>query len=236
MRTKKPKPEIIISSPEEPTLEKVVSHEIQDYKNFAFNKNMMSVAIGLIMATAFQKTVTGVSDYLIMPIVNYLAGKTGDDWRKWVIHPVNGMNIELGHLLGTILDFVILTIVLYFIYQFILKRICPDLTVGQPNPLAPNQPIVPTTSVQNKKNEKNHSNIQNWPDLRVSHAWVESLGFVLQPRPTNHFYAETVYKRGDLTLLYYGPLSMWSFKDEKTTDYITMEHILKRVEASDNPC
>ena len=115
------KPEtVIVPVPEEPTLEKVVNHEIQDYKNFAFNKNMIAVAIGLIMATSFQKTVTGISDFLIMPIVNYFAGVTNGDWRKWVVHPVNGMNVELGHLLGSILDFVILTLVLYFIYQFIL--------------------------------------------------------------------------------------------------------------------
>ena len=157
MRRKKipptPEPVIIV---QKPTVESIVDQEFQDYKNFAFNKNMMSVAIGLIMATAFQKTVTGISDFLIMPIVNYFIGKTGEDWRKWVIHPTHGMNIEIGHLIGAIVDFVILTLVLYIIYQFILKRICPELTISQPNPLAPNQPIpVPKEEIVQIKKDGN---------------------------------------------------------------------------------
>ena len=105
--------------------------EFQDYKNFAFNRNMLGVAIGLILATAFQKTVSGISDYLIMPIVNYFVIGTGDDWRKWVAHPVPGMYLEIGRLIGTMVDFVILTLVLYFIWAKIMKRIWPDLEINK---------------------------------------------------------------------------------------------------------
>ena len=105
--------------------------EFQEYKNFAFNRNMMGVAIGLILATAFQKAVSGISDYLIMPFVNYLVVGTGGDWRTWVAHPVPGMNLEVGRLIGTMIDFVILTLVLYFIWAKIMKRIWPELELNK---------------------------------------------------------------------------------------------------------
>lgn len=113
-----------ISHPAEPILDK----ELQDYKQFAFNKNMMVVAIGLIMATAFQKTVTGISDFVIMPIVNYFVNgaKSSTNWREMKIHPLEGMNIELGHMIGSLLDFIILTLVLFVIWKIVIKRLWPD--------------------------------------------------------------------------------------------------------------
>lgn len=104
-----------------------IDKEIQGYSNFAFNQNMMQVAIGLILVAAFQKTVTAVSDYAIMPIVNYFVNATNGNWRDWEISPLPGMNLELGHLIGALLDFTILTILLYFIYTKIVKRIWPNL-------------------------------------------------------------------------------------------------------------
>lgn len=104
-----------------------IEKEFKEYKEFAFNNNMIKVAIGLILANAFQKSVSGISDYLIMPVINYFIGKTDGNWRNWIWQPLEGMNIEVGHLLGTLIDFVILSAVLYFIYSRILKRLWPNL-------------------------------------------------------------------------------------------------------------
>lgn len=106
-----------------------IHQEIQDYRQFAFNQNMIQVAIGLILVTAFQKTVTAFSDCLIMPIVNYFINATDGNWRDWKVNPVAGMNLELGHLIGSLLDFTILTLLLYFIYSRIVKKIWPSLEV-----------------------------------------------------------------------------------------------------------
>lgn len=104
-----------------------LNKEIQEYKNFAFSQNMMQVAIGLILVAAFQKTVTAVSDCVIMPIVNYFVNATNGNWRDWKICPLSGMNLEIGHLVGALLDFTILTILLYLIYTKVVKKIWPSL-------------------------------------------------------------------------------------------------------------
>ena len=103
--------------------------EFEEYKKFAFNRNMMGVAIGLILATAFQKAVNGISEFLFMPIVNYFVGSADGDWRNMVVHPVPGMNIEFGRLLGTMMDFVILSFVLYFIWSRMMKKIWPEIEI-----------------------------------------------------------------------------------------------------------
>ena len=114
--------------------------EFEEYKKFAFNRNMVGVAIGLILATAFQKTASGISDYLIMPIINYIIIGTGEDWRLWSVEPIRNLKIEIGKVIGIFIDFLILSSVLYVIHAKIIKQIWPDL---------------PTTSNQNsKKNDE----------------------------------------------------------------------------------
>lgn len=108
-----------------------INKEIQDYKQFAFNQNMIQVAIGLILVSAFQKTVSAVSDFLIMPVVNYFINATNGNWRDWKVSPLPSMNLELGHLIGALLDFTILTVLLYLIYTKIVKRIWPSLQEQQ---------------------------------------------------------------------------------------------------------
>lgn len=112
-------------------IRKEINQEFQDYKKFAFNQNMMMVAIGLILAAAFQKCVSAISDFLVMPIVNYFVNGVNGDWRTWVVHPVPGMNIEIGHLMGAMIDFVILTLVLYVVYAKMMKRIWPNIELNK---------------------------------------------------------------------------------------------------------
>lgn len=100
--------------------------EFEEYKKFAFNRNMVGVAIGLLLATAFQKTASGISDYLIMPIINYLIIGTGEDWRLWSFEPLKDLKIEIGKLFGIFIDFVILSSVLYLIHAKIIKQIWPE--------------------------------------------------------------------------------------------------------------
>lgn len=111
-------------------IHKEINEEFQQYKKFAFNQNMMMVAIGLILANAFQKCVSAISNYLVMPLVNYFLNGVNGDWRLWVFIPVEGLSIEIGNLIGALIDFIIITFVLYVIYAKIIRRIWPEIKVG----------------------------------------------------------------------------------------------------------
>lgn len=97
--------------------------ELNRYKQFAFKDDMFKLAIGFILGNSFNNVVGGISSFLIMPVVNFLTVQTGENWRTIVVSPVNGLNFELGKLLGTFVDFLLTSIVLYVIYVKILGSI-----------------------------------------------------------------------------------------------------------------
>jgi large conductance mechanosensitive channel len=97
--------------------------EFQKYKNFAFREDMFKLAIGVILGTSLNKVVYGFSDYLVMPIFKFLLSKTGDSWRTWIFKLTNGLEFEVGNLLGTIVDFLLISIVLYIFYSKLIEPI-----------------------------------------------------------------------------------------------------------------
>lgn len=100
--------------------------DLDDYKKFAFGKGMLNVAIALVLATAFQKVVSSICDNLIMPFLNYFISKTGNTWRELVITPTEGMDLEIGRLLGNFLDFLIISLSMYFIYVKLLGNLIKE--------------------------------------------------------------------------------------------------------------
>jgi len=102
-----------------------LSNEIKEYKKFAFNQNLIGMAVALIVATSLQKLVTVISNSTLMPVVNYFVNKTNGNWKEFIWTPITGMNFEIGNLCGGILEFTITTLVLYVVYyksmQFITK-------------------------------------------------------------------------------------------------------------------
>lgn len=97
--------------------------EFENYKNFAFKDDMMKLTIGIILGNSFNKVVYGISDYLIMPIFTFLVSKTGKQWREWTFSPINGLNFELGHLIGTFLDFIMISVLLYLFYIKLVQKL-----------------------------------------------------------------------------------------------------------------
>jgi large conductance mechanosensitive channel len=97
--------------------------EIKQYKQFAFKEDMIKMSIAFILGASFNKVVSGISDFLIMPILNFIVVQTGESWRKWSVEPLVGLKIELGQFLGVIIDFFLISIILYIIYGKIITKI-----------------------------------------------------------------------------------------------------------------
>lgn len=97
--------------------------EFKNYKNFALKDDMFKLAIGVILGNSFNKVVYGVSDYLIMPVFTFLISKTGQQWRQWEFSPFFGLTFELGHLLGTFIDFLLVSIILYLFYIKLIQKV-----------------------------------------------------------------------------------------------------------------
>ncbi len=94
---------------------------IAEFKDFIGKAGVMGLAIGFIMGTAIGKVVTSLVQDLIMPIPGALI--EGGDWRKAIITlPIgNGMNFGIGDFVGVVIDFLIISMVIFVIAKFARK-------------------------------------------------------------------------------------------------------------------
>jgi large conductance mechanosensitive channel len=100
-------------------------NEFQEYKKFTLKEDMIKVSLAFVLGTSFRNVVTGISNYLVMPIFNYIMLRSGS-WDDIKIEPLNGMYIEVGKFLGTIMDFFLISVVSYFLYYKILSKLSYD--------------------------------------------------------------------------------------------------------------
>ena len=63
-----------------------------------------------------SKVVTSISSNLIMPIVSYLLEFTGNNWREMTVTPVNGLTFEIGQFSAAFVDFLLISIILFYLY------------------------------------------------------------------------------------------------------------------------
>jgi len=88
----------------------------QDYKSFAFRDDVIKLTVGVMLANSFNKVINELSNNLIMPFLLFLTSSTGTEWREWNFSIREGLNIKLGCVIGSFLDFLIISIILYFFY------------------------------------------------------------------------------------------------------------------------
>lgn len=87
-----------------------------EFRNFAFKGNVIDLAVGVIIGAAFGKIVDSLVKHVIMPLVGVLLpGEQGYVGLKWII---NGKEVPYGMFLGEVVNFLIITAVLFF---FIVK-------------------------------------------------------------------------------------------------------------------
>lgn len=102
---------------------KILKNELEEFKKFAFKGDMVKISIGIILGNSFNSVVQSISNNIIMPIVNFLISKTGNNWRNLNLEIVSGLKIELGKFLGSTVDFLLISICLYIIYIKVLGKL-----------------------------------------------------------------------------------------------------------------
>lgn len=89
-----------------------------EFKNFAFKGNVIDLAVGVIIGTAFGKIVDSLVKHIIMPTIAVLIpGEQSYLGWKWV---VRGSEIPYGLFLGEVVNFLIVALALFlFIVKFL---------------------------------------------------------------------------------------------------------------------
>lgn len=105
-------------------LEGIIGKEtLSEFRQFAFKDNLFQMAIAFMLGAAFKKVVSGISDYLIMPIVNYVIGHTGSGWREMIWTPIEGLTFEVGKCSAVFVDFVLMAIILFIMWKKLIAPI-----------------------------------------------------------------------------------------------------------------
>jgi large conductance mechanosensitive channel len=84
-----------------------------EFRDFVFRGNVVDLAVGVIIGTAFGKIVTAFVEDLVMPVISVLL--PAGAWRELVLAPLPKMQFKVGHLLASLIDFVIVATVLFFV-------------------------------------------------------------------------------------------------------------------------
>jgi large conductance mechanosensitive channel len=82
-----------------------------EFKNFAFRGRVIDLAVGVIIGGAFGKIIDSMVKNIIMPAIGLmLPGNQGYVGWKWVIE---GQEIPYGLFLGELVNFLIVSLVLF---------------------------------------------------------------------------------------------------------------------------
>ena len=80
---------------------------LKEFKEFAFKGNVLDLAIAVVMGAAFNKIVSSLVTYIIMPLIGKLFGSVdfAKDWQIW--------GIKYGPFIQSIIDFIIVAFALF---------------------------------------------------------------------------------------------------------------------------
>ena len=102
---------------------------IAEFREFISRGNVMDMAVGVIIATAFGKITTSLVNDVVMPLLGYLFG--GMDFAKYniMLRPEElndagevvseAVVIGIGTFIGTIIDFLLVALVVFLVIKAI---------------------------------------------------------------------------------------------------------------------
>ncbi|KSA13553.1 MAG: large-conductance mechanosensitive channel protein MscL [Maribacter dokdonensis] len=95
----------------------------EEFKNFAIKGNMIDLAVGIIIGTAFNKVVSTIVSAIIMPPLSLLTDDVNLSNKKWILRQatdsVEEVAIGYGELIESLIDFGIIAFTIFVMVKFI---------------------------------------------------------------------------------------------------------------------
>jgi len=88
-----------------------------EFKKFALRGNMLDLAIGVVIGTAFSNITNSLVTNVITPPLGLLLGKI--DFKDLALNLGGSVSISYGLFLQSVLDFLIIAFVLFLIIRFL---------------------------------------------------------------------------------------------------------------------
>lgn len=115
---------------------------IDEFKNFAFKGNVIDLAVGIVIGSAFSAIVTALVNFIIMPLISFGTAGINFTDMKVVLRPAqNGAAecaIGYGQLIQSIIYFLLVSLSLFIILKIIfnLKNKINEASNTMKKPLA----------------------------------------------------------------------------------------------------
>ena len=98
---------------------------LKDFKDFASKGNVLDLAIGVIMGSAFGKIVSSLVNDIIMPLISILTGGLSFSDIKIVLKAATETKAEVailsGNFLKNIIDFIIIALSIFLMIRALAK-------------------------------------------------------------------------------------------------------------------
>src|SRR5699024_3055934 len=91
----------------------------EDFKKFAFQGNIVDLAIAVVIGAAFNEIVTSLVDNIIMPLLGVLMKGVNFEGLMW---QVGAAEVTYGMFIQSVLNFFLLAAALSFFIRFILRK------------------------------------------------------------------------------------------------------------------
>jgi len=97
----------------------------KEFKNFAVKGNMIDMAVGIVIGTAFNNVVSTLVKKVVLPPLSLLTDDVNLSNRKYVLREgINGVeevSIGYGELVEVLIDFAIIALTIFMVVKFINK-------------------------------------------------------------------------------------------------------------------
>ena len=121
---------------------------MQDFKKFVMKGNVVDLAVGLIIGTAFGKIVSSLVNDIVMPPIGMLMGKTNFAELKIVLVPNPDAALEVaikyGAFIQTVIDFLLIGLSVFLLIKLLNKLKKKEETKPAPAPAPSAQEVLLT--------------------------------------------------------------------------------------------
>lgn len=125
---------------------------VQEFKEFIMRGNVLDMAVGVIIASAFGKITTSLVNDLLMPFISWICGSRDMSALNLLVRPATvdaagsvtqeAIVLGFGTFLAAVIDFLLIALVVFLIVKGFNKA--RELTEHKEDP-APEPPAGPTT-------------------------------------------------------------------------------------------
>ncbi len=91
---------------------------LKEFKEFISRGNVMDLAVGVVIGTAFTAIVNSLVNDIIMPVVGIVTG--GVDFSGLFLE-IGGAKLTYGNFISSVISFLLIALVVFFMVKFVNK-------------------------------------------------------------------------------------------------------------------